>query len=156
MAQDTMFRVNQLSKDFGMKTSKELIAVLEKAGVHDKKASSTLSPEEFAAFFNEITLSKQITDIDDYLAKKSRIFEGRKSAVSEKNRKEKADPEKPETETFKLGDENIEVPAWSPKQEKRETKQISFEDFTGETKADQMKKIIIKGLTEIITELYKL
>lgn len=73
-----------------------------------------------------------------------------------KNRKEKTDPEKPETETFKLGDENIEVPVWSPKQEKRETKQISFEDFTGETKADQMKKIIIKGLTEIITELYKL
>lgn len=73
-----------------------------------------------------------------------------------KNRKEKADPEKPETETFKLGDESIEVPVWSPKTETHQTKQISFEDFIGETKADQMRKIIIKGLTEIITELYKL
>ena len=72
-----------------MKTTKELIAVLESAGVTDKKSSSTLTPEEFNAFFNEITLSKQITDIDDYLAKKSRIFEGKKSAISEKNRIEK-------------------------------------------------------------------
>ena len=93
MAQDTMLRVNQLSKDFGMKTSKELIAVLNKAGVPDKKSSSVLTPEEFNAFFNEITLSKQITDIDDYLAKKSRIFEGRKSEVSEKKRREKAEAE---------------------------------------------------------------
>ncbi|MBR6918298.1 MAG: translation initiation factor IF-2 [Clostridia bacterium] len=85
-----MFRVNQLSKDFGMKSSKEIITVLESAGITDKKSSSVLTAEEFNAFFNEITLSKQITDIDDYLAKKSRIFEGKRSAVSEKNRKEKA------------------------------------------------------------------
>ena len=88
-----MFRVNQLSKDFGMKTTKELIAVLDAAGVPDKKASSTLTPEEFNAFFNEITLSKQITDIDDYLAKKSRIFEGRKSDISAKKKREKAEAE---------------------------------------------------------------
>ena len=90
MAQDTMFRVNQLSKDFGMKTTKEIITVLESAGISDKKSSSVLTLEEFGAFINEITLSKQITDIDSYLSKKTRIFEGRRSAVSEQKKREAA------------------------------------------------------------------
>ena len=96
-----MFRVNQLTKDFGMKTTKELITVLESAGITDKKSSSLLTPEEFNAFFNAITLSKQITDIDDYLAKKSRIFEGKKSEVSEKNRIEKEKAEAKEAKKNK-------------------------------------------------------
>ena len=88
MAQDTMFRVNQLSKDFGMKSTKEIIQVLESAGIPDKKSSSVLTPEEFGAFINKITLSKQISDIDSYLSKKTRIFEGRRSAVSEQKRRD--------------------------------------------------------------------
>ena len=89
-----MFRVNQLSKDLGMKSSKELIAVLEKAGVTDKKSTSVLSADEFNIFFNEITLGAQISDIDGYLNKKSRIFEGKKSEAAEKAReKAKAEAE---------------------------------------------------------------
>ena len=64
MAQDTMFRVNQLSKDLGMKSSKELILFLEGVGISDKKSSSVLSADEFNAFFNELTMQNQISDID--------------------------------------------------------------------------------------------
>ena len=53
MAQDSMFRVNVLSKDLGMKTTKELTAFLDGIGITDKKTSSSLTPEEFNLFFNE-------------------------------------------------------------------------------------------------------
>ncbi len=93
MAQETKFRVNQLSKDLGMKSSKDVIKVLEKAGIEDKKSSSVLSPDEFNAFFNELTLGAQISDLDDYLRGKSHIYEGKKSAEYEKKMAEKAKAE---------------------------------------------------------------
>ncbi len=79
-----MFRVNQLSKDLGMKSSKELILFLEGVGISDKKSSSVLSADEFNAFFNELTMQNQISDIDGYMNKKSRIFEGRRSGAAKK------------------------------------------------------------------------
>ncbi len=91
MAQESMFRDNQIGKDVGMKTNKELTAYLEGIGITDKKSSSVLSAEEFGFFFNELTRSAQISDLDDYMQKKSRIFEGRKSDISEKKRREKAE-----------------------------------------------------------------
>lgn len=93
MAQDSMFRVNQIAKDLGMKTTKELTAYLEGIGITDKKPSSVLSADEFGYFFNELTRSAQISDLDDYMQKKSRIFEGRKSDISEKKRRAKEEAE---------------------------------------------------------------
>lgn len=71
----------------------------------------------------------------------------------------KAVPEEQKKELFKLGDEIIEVvtPANIPSIPKeRHPEQISFEDFTGETKVKQMRDIITKGLTAIINELNKI
>ena len=93
MAQDSMFRVSQIAKDLEMKSTKELTAFLEGIGITDKKTSSVLTPEEFNLFFNELTRNTQISDFDDYMSKRSRIYEGRKSAVSEQKRKEKAEAE---------------------------------------------------------------
>lgn len=86
-----MFRVNQIAKDLGMKTTKELTAFLEEIGITDKKSSSILSAEEFNYFFNEMTRKNQIKDLDDYMAKKSRIAEGRISETAEKKLKAKAE-----------------------------------------------------------------
>lgn len=84
-----MFRINQLSKDLGMKTAKELITFLEKAGIENKKTTSVLTPEEFNVFFDTLTKETQISDLDNYLNKKSRIYEGRRSRAAEE-RAEKA------------------------------------------------------------------
>ena len=72
-------------------------------------------------------------------------------------RGEKKAPEEPKKELFRLGGELIEVDPIGPyRKEARQPEQISFEDFTGETKIRQMKDIIIKGLTNIINELQKI
>ena len=76
-------------------------------------------------------------------------------------RGQKATPEEPKKELFKLGDQIIEIDAETlnsplPMKPVPEGKQISFEDFTGETKVKQMRDIITKGLTAIINELNKI
>ena len=78
-------------------------------------------------------------------------------------RGQKTTPEDPKKSYFKLGDETIEIPADEinsplplPLTPVPEKKQISFEDFTGETKVRQMRDIITKGLTAIINELNKI
>ena len=81
------------------------------------------------------------------------------SRVYRKGETPKATEEKQEN-FFKLGDELIEMPK-EKKPEKHQPEDISLEDFIGKTKEEtgkvkQMRDVIIKGLTEIITELYKL
>ena len=44
MAQAPMFRINQLAKDFDIK-SKDLITALEEKGITGKKSMTTLEPE---------------------------------------------------------------------------------------------------------------
>ncbi len=73
-----------------MKSSKELLKVLEEAGIEEKKSSSVLSPEEFSLFLNEITKSAQISDLDDYLGGKSKIYEGKKSEEYQKKKEAEA------------------------------------------------------------------
>ena len=62
-----MFRINQLSKDLGIKT-KDLCSALESFGIGGKAAASTLEPAEFNIFFEMLTLENQIKDIDGYMA----------------------------------------------------------------------------------------
>ena len=45
-----MFKINQMAKDFGIKT-KELCAIAAEAGVEGKTTSASLEPEEFNKFF---------------------------------------------------------------------------------------------------------
>ncbi len=49
MAQAPMFRINQLSKDLGIKT-KELQSNLEEAGIGEKAPMTVLTPDEFNLF----------------------------------------------------------------------------------------------------------
>ena len=87
------------------------------------------------------------------------------SRVYRKGETPKVTEEKQEN-LFKLGDELIEMPGNSIKLPNEppkhyEVNNISLEDFIGKTseetaKVKQMRDVIIKGLTEIITELYKI
>ena len=61
-----MFKINQMAKDLGMKT-KELCAAIEEAGIKEKTSSSSLDPEEFNLFFEHMTSSNQIKNIDGYM-----------------------------------------------------------------------------------------
>ena len=72
MAQAPMFRINQLAKDFDIK-SKDLITALEEKGITGKKSMTNLEPEEFNLFLDTLTKENQIVDIDGYLHGKTRI-----------------------------------------------------------------------------------
>ena len=72
MAQAPMFRINQLAKDFDIK-SKDLITALEEKGITGKKSMTNLEPEEFNLFLDTLTKENQIVDIEGYLHGKTRI-----------------------------------------------------------------------------------
>ena len=81
MAQASMFKVNQLAKDLGMK-NKEILTKMESSGVSVKSYMATLEPDEFNVFFDELTRENQIKDLDGYLSGKTRIC--RKKAEEKK------------------------------------------------------------------------
>ena len=62
MAQASMFKVNQLAKDLGMK-NKEILAKIEGSGITVKSYMATLDPDEFNLFFDELTRENQIKDL---------------------------------------------------------------------------------------------
>ena len=72
MAQASMFKVNQLAKDLGMK-NKEILTKMESSGVSVKSYMATLEPDEFNVFFDELTRENQIKDLDGYLSGKTQI-----------------------------------------------------------------------------------
>jgi len=67
-----MFRINQLSKDLGMK-AKDLTATLEEIGIKGKANSAVLEPDEVNLLFEHITKKNQIHDIDGYISGKTYI-----------------------------------------------------------------------------------
>ena len=99
MAQTSIFKVNQLAKDLGMK-NKEILAKIEGSGITVKSYMATLDPDEFNVFFDELTRENQIKDLDGYLSGKTRIA------------RKKAQPETPKAEEVKA-----EVKAEEPKTE---------------------------------------
>ncbi len=88
MAQAPMFRINQLAKDFDIK-SKDLIKILEEVGVTGKKTMAILEPEEFNLFLDTLTKENQIQDIDGYLHGKTRIPTVRLSKAAQRAAEEK-------------------------------------------------------------------
>ena len=72
MAQTSMFKVNQLAKDLGMK-NKEILTKIEDSGVSVKSYMATLDPDDFNRFFDVLTKQNQIRDLDGYLSGKTRI-----------------------------------------------------------------------------------
>lgn len=145
MAQESMFRINQLAKDLGMKGTKGLITALEEAGIPNKKSSSSLTPEEFNLFFNELTLSAQITDLDNYLAKKSRIFEGRKSDLAEKKRlEEEKKKEAAEKEAKLKAEKEAKAAAEKAEKEKAEAEAAAKRKAEAAKKAEAKKAEPVK------------
>ena len=114
MAQTSIFKVNQLAKDLGMK-NKEILAKIEGSGITVKSYMATLDPDEFNVFFDELTRENQIKDLDGYLSGKTRI--ARKKAQPETPKEEvKAEvkAEEPKTEV-KPEAPKAEVKAEAPK-----------------------------------------
>lgn len=66
MAQAPMFRINQLSKDLGMKP-KEMQSLLAEAGIGEKNSSATLEADEFNLLLDTLTKKRQIKNLDLYL-----------------------------------------------------------------------------------------
>ncbi len=82
MAQAPMFRINQLAKDFDIK-SKDLITALEEEGITGKKSMANLEPEEFNLFLDTLTKENQIADIEGYLHGKTHIPSVRMSKAAQ-------------------------------------------------------------------------
>ena len=91
-----MFKINQMAKDFGIKT-KELCAIAAEAGVEGKTTSASLEPEEFNKFFELITSNNQIKDMDGYLKGKT-VIKTPEAQAAEAEAAEKAAAEKAERE----------------------------------------------------------
>ena len=87
-----MFKINQMAKDFGMKT-KELCATAEEAGVAGKTTSASLEPDEFNKLFEYITSGNQIKDMEGYLNGKT-VIKTPEVVAAEKAAAEKAAAEK--------------------------------------------------------------
>lgn len=85
-----MFRINQLSKDLGIKT-KELQSILEEAGIGEKTPMTVLTPDEFNLFLDCATKNHQIKNLDAYLNGKTYVPSAiRDAAVSAREAEEKA------------------------------------------------------------------
>ena len=90
MAQAPMFRINQLSKDLGIKT-KELQSIREEAGIGEKTPMTVLTPDEFNLFLDCATKNHQIKNLDAYLNGKTYVPSAiRDAAVSAREAEEKA------------------------------------------------------------------
>ena len=67
MAQAPMFRINQFSKDLGVKP-KEMQKYLVDAGLGEMSPSATLEPEDASLLLTFLTEAKQIKDLDGYVS----------------------------------------------------------------------------------------
>ncbi len=69
---NSMFKVNQIAKDLGVKT-KELQGTLEGLGIQVKSTSASLEADELNLLLEHMTEGAQIKDIDGYMNGKTRI-----------------------------------------------------------------------------------
>ncbi len=79
--QSQMYRVGQLAKDFGIK-AKDILEVIGREG-ESKATNITLSPDEFSYLVLTLTESKQVSNIDDYIDGKIRVYTAAERAVIE-------------------------------------------------------------------------
>ena len=114
MAQASMFKVNQLAKDLGMK-NKEILTKMENSGVSVKSYMATLEPDEFNVFFDELTRENQIKDLDGYLSGKTQI---RRKKAEEKKAEAQGvvEEKKPEVKEEKKADAPVKE---APKAEEK-------------------------------------
>ena len=87
-----MLKINQMAKDFGLKT-KDICSFATEAGVEGKTTSASMEPEEFNKFFEFITSNNQIKDMDGYLNGRT-VIKTPEAQAAEKAAAEKAAAEK--------------------------------------------------------------
>ena len=144
MALNPQFKVNQLSKDMGIK-SKEVIDILSEKGL-DVKTQKVLEPEEFDIFMESITKANQIENIDEYIDGVTHIPSKKKQAASEKAAV-KAEPkaeEKPAVKAEPKAEEKPAVKAESKVKTKAEVKKEVKTETKSEGKAvlEEAKKTV--------------
>ncbi len=91
MALTQNFKVNQLSKDLGLK-SKDIMDLLAAHGI-EAKTQSSLEPDQFGILFNILTKENQITGIEDYIDGITYIPSKTKKAEETKPEVAKPEPE---------------------------------------------------------------
>ena len=89
MALTQNFKINQISKDLGIK-SKDVMELLSAHGVAAKTAQSTLEPDEFGVLLNVLTKENQISGIEDYLDGITYIPSGKKAVDAGKTKEKEA------------------------------------------------------------------
>ncbi len=92
MAQNSMFRINQLAKDLGIK-SKEILTKLDDTGLTGKSTMATLDSDEFNLFFDSLTKENQIKSMDLYLDGKTYIKKPKAAEVKAEAPETKAEAE---------------------------------------------------------------
>ena len=93
MAKTTpMLKINQMAKDFGLKT-KDICSFATEAGVEGKTTSASMEPDELNKFFEFITSNNQIKDMDGYLNGRT-VIKTPEAQAAEKAAAEKAAAEK--------------------------------------------------------------
>ena len=134
MALTQSFKVNQLSKDLGMK-SKDLMELLAAHGVQ-AKTQSALEPDEFGLLFNALTKENQITGIEDYIDGITAI-PTKKKAEEPKKEEAKAKPEvKAEPKVEAKPEEKAEPKAEAKPEVKAEPKVEAKPEVKAEPKVE--------------------
>jgi len=129
MALTQNFKVNQLSKDLGLK-SKDLMAILAAHGV-DAKTQSSLEPDEFGILLNALTKENQINGIEDYI-------DGITYIPSKINKAEKpAAEEKPVAEEKKAEETKKPEPAVKPEEPKEVKPEVKAAEAKPEIKEEK-------------------
>ena len=120
MALTQNFKVNQLSKDLGLK-SKDLMEILAAHGVEAKTTQSALEPDEFGILLNVLTKENQINGIDDYLDGVTYIPSKKKKAdaPAEKPAEAKAEEKPAETPVVEKKAEEVKKPVAEKAEEKK-------------------------------------
>ncbi len=118
MAQTPNFRVNQLAKDFNLK-SKELVELLAANGLDNKTHMAVLEPNEANLLLDLLTNANQITGIDDYMNGKTTIKVKKKAPKAEEAPVAETPKEEPKAEAKPevKPEPKVEAPKEEPKAE---------------------------------------
>jgi hypothetical protein len=66
MLSNKKYRINSMAKDLNLK-SKDLVDLLTDHGFAGRTHMGVMEPTDYTVVLNELTLEKQVSNIDDYL-----------------------------------------------------------------------------------------
>ena len=131
---NSMFRISQLAKDFGLKP-KEVTSRLEEVGISGKSNSATLEPDGVNLLFEKMTVGAHIKNIDAYLTGKTKITLPPSSDDSDKvKEKEEAEAENMAAEAAK---KMAEIEAEAKRKAEEEAAKRKAEEEAAKRKAEE-------------------